>query len=55
MTLEFEDAARLRKFVTDQLFKAREKKSAVVPGLTRDEPITIGRQFVEAGWNSSRT
>ena len=26
VTLEFDDAARLRKFVTDRLFKAREKK-----------------------------
>jgi tetraacyldisaccharide 4'-kinase len=26
VTLEFEDAAQLRKFVSDQLFKAREKK-----------------------------
>jgi tetraacyldisaccharide 4'-kinase len=26
VTLEFDDAARLRSFVTDQLFKAREKK-----------------------------
>jgi tetraacyldisaccharide 4'-kinase len=26
VTLEFEDAARLRKFLSDRLFKAREKK-----------------------------
>ena len=26
VTLEFDDAARLRKFVADRLFKAREKK-----------------------------
>jgi len=26
VTLEFDDPARLRKFVADQLFKAREKK-----------------------------
>jgi tetraacyldisaccharide 4'-kinase len=26
VTLEFEDAARLRKFVADRLFEAREKK-----------------------------
>jgi tetraacyldisaccharide 4'-kinase len=26
VTLEFDDAARLRKFVTERLFKAREKK-----------------------------
>ena len=27
VTLEFDDAARLRKFVADRLFKAREKNS----------------------------
>ena len=37
VTLEFEDAARLRKFVADRLFKAREKKfGIVVPALSRD-------------------
>jgi hypothetical protein len=26
VTLEFDDAARLRKFVSERLFRAREKK-----------------------------
>jgi len=28
VTLEFDDPALLRKFVTDRLFKARERKTA---------------------------
>ena len=29
VTLEFDDAARLRKFVTDRLFKARDEEGSV--------------------------